>query len=114
MNSASIDAKLSKLQNIQMTNRAAIVDYVNRLQRLFNELYDTGHTISDMEKCWTLLGGLHKDFAIVEKVGRISDMAFTYAVSQLIVEKSSKDEAEMSKKAMPAQHRGCGGQNSKK
>lgn len=43
MATASIDAKLLKLQNVQMSNKESIVKYVIRLESMINELFDTGH-----------------------------------------------------------------------
>lgn len=64
---ASIDAKLLKLQNIEMSNKESIVKYATRLKSPINELLEVGHSISENEKLRSFLRGLRQDFAVAAK-----------------------------------------------
>lgn len=82
MAAAAIDAKLTKLQNIKVSDRQTTIEYVNRLDNLVNELHDAGHILSDLEKRHTPLCGLHEDFSVIGKVIKMSDRSPTDAASQ--------------------------------
>lgn len=75
-----------------MYNKESIVEYVNSLKSLINELFDVGYSISENEKPRSVLPGLHKDFAVAAKVIQMSKIAFTEAVSRVIIEESSQNE----------------------
>lgn len=108
LDTAAVDAKLTRLRNIQMSNKETVVEYVNPLESLVHELFEAGHTISDLKKRRTLLCDIHNDFAVVEKVIQMSDKSFTDAVSQLNEEESFKKDGESNEIAIPTRHRWYG------
>lgn len=100
---AVMDVTLTSLHNIQMSNEETDVEYVNGLKSLVIKLSDAGHTISDLEKGHIVLRCIHKDF-VVTKVVRMSHKSLPDAVSQLIAEKSSRNDGVSNEIAMPTGH----------
>lgn len=101
---AAIDAKILKLQNIQMSSKESIVAYTNRLEAPLNELLDAGNTVSRAEKRRALFTKLLKDFNEISRVIRMSDKSFTESVSHLIIEETTKEEEEETERALLSGH----------
>lgn len=59
---ASIDAKLTKLQQIRMDGSEPVMKYSNLIHSLLNELIAADHTIQKLEKKRALLRGLRAAF----------------------------------------------------
>ena len=94
---ASVDAKLTKLQNLQMNADEKVVEYGNRLDMLVNELASTGHKVSEDKKKRALLRGLRNEFEIMTQVIRVTEKKYAEAVALLIIQEStssSKDECK--------------------
>ena len=94
---ASVDAKLTRLQNLQMNADEKVVEYANRLDMLVNELASTGHKVSEDEKKRSLLRGLRNEFEITTQVIRVTEKKYAEAVALLIIQEStssSKDECK--------------------
>ena len=73
---ASIDAKLSALQEIGMATSESILEYSNRIKTLTNELLAIGHRVSDIEKKRALLRGLSPNFSVIAQVIRATGKTY--------------------------------------
>lgn len=66
---ASIDAKLSKIQNVKLEKGEEIVGYSKRIMELVNELVSACHSVSDLERKRSLLQVRNREFdATVEAI----------------------------------------------
>lgn len=79
---ASIDAKLSRLQQIKIGNGESIIKYTNwsGKQAAFG-----GHHVRELEKKRALLRRLNDNLKIITQIIRTSNAYYTDDVSQLIV-----------------------------
>ena len=92
---ASIDAYLSRYQNLKMKGSEGVMDYVNRLKMVENQLYDIGHLLSDADKKRALLRGLREEYKVTAEVVRVTGKTLSEAIAQLImVELSLQNDAE--------------------
>lgn len=82
---ASIDAKLTKLQNIQMKKGEKVIEYSNRVEELVSELESAGHPTSVVEKKRALLRGLPTTFDITAETCMGGDFDYDESVAKLIV-----------------------------
>lgn len=82
---ASIDAKLTKLQNIQMAKGEKVIEYSNRVEELVSELESAGHHTSGVEKKRALLRGLPSTFDITAETIMGVNFAYDEAVAKLVV-----------------------------
>lgn len=87
---AAMDAKVMKLQSTQMSRNESIVKYVNRLERVVNELSDAEHNVSDWKKRHRLLRGHHQDSVVTANVMRMSKKTFAEPVCHLTIKGSRK------------------------
>lgn len=92
MANASTDAKLRSFQCNQISNKDLIAEYLNRLESLVDEPFDSYQSISKHVKLRSLLRGLPKDFKIASKAIQMSDKTFAEAVSCLVIKKSTRDD----------------------
>lgn len=78
---SSMDAKLPKLQNIQMYSKESIVTYANMLKILVNQLFDVGRNISKSEKLFGLLRGQYQDFEVAASHSHVRKRIFWSSIT---------------------------------
>lgn len=91
---AAIDAKLTKLQGVRMTQNEPVIQYSNKIENLVNELAAAGHIVTNLEKKRALLRGLREEFSVMCQVIRSTGKDYEEAVSQLIIHESSVEETK--------------------
>lgn len=82
---ASIDAKLTRLQNIKMTAKDSVLEYPNRSEGLVTELQKAQNQILELKMKCALFCGIRRELAITVEVIRLSKMDNNTAVSNLII-----------------------------
>lgn len=85
-----------------MSNRESILEYAKSLENLVNVLFDVSHNIFENEKLCSLIRGLHQDFGVKAEVIHISEKGFFKAVSQSIIEESTRDDTQAQDKNLAA------------
>lgn len=69
---------------MQLSNKKSNVESINILENPIKQLFDVDYSWLDNRKLPSLLGRLHKDFAVAAKMIWLSQEPFTEAVSQIV------------------------------
>lgn len=90
---STIDTKLGQVQEIQMKTSESVVQYLNRIQRICNELKRAEYTARLTEKRRALLPGLTAMFKIAVCVLRCSGKYYNNCISELIIHEASHEHS---------------------
>lgn len=86
VSNACLDNYLLKLEDLKMWTNVKIMWYANRLVEVENELAMIRNSFTETEKRRALPRGLRKEFPVTARVIRASDMKFSNAISELVIE----------------------------
>lgn len=85
---AAVDAKITRLQNIQLEKREKILNYSNRVIELIIELDVAGHNVNRFEQKRALLCSLPSAYEVTAEHILESNFSFEDAFARLIVRES--------------------------